>query len=91
MEEQAELSGYYRNVQTELARARTAQLRKPEFVGRYANFRTLLFNKMRALDPGKIDQLNRFEQLDQLFFGGLVTTTPTQPGAQPDPLGRRPG
>lgn len=90
-EEQAELSGYYRNVQTELARARTAQLREPEFAGRFSVFRAFLFDKMREMDPAKTDQLNRFEQLDELLFNALVTAPPAGPGTQPDANAQRPG
>lgn len=91
MEQQMELGRHYRNVQTELARARTAQLREPEFARRFSTFRALLFDKMRELDPAKADQLNRFQQLDELLFDALVTTTPVRPGPQPDPTGKGPG
>ncbi len=91
MEEQMELGGHYRNVQTELARARTAQLREPEFARRFSTFRALLFDKMRELDPAKADQLNRFQELNELLFDALVTTTPVRPWPQPDPTGKGPG
>ncbi len=91
MEEQAELSRFYRNVQTELARARTTQVRDPEFAGRFAAFRAALFEKMRAMEPGKIEQLNRFERLDQLLFQPLESEAATEPGALPDPNAQGPG
>lgn len=91
MEEQAELGRFYRNVQTELARARTTQVRGPEFADRFATFRASLFEKMRAMEPGKIEQLNRFEMLDQLLFQPLQSEAATEPGALPDPDAQGPG
>ncbi len=91
MAEQAELGRFYRNVQTELARARTTQIRGPEFADRFAAFRSSLFEKMRAMEPGKIEQLDRFERLDQLLFRPAQAESATEPGALPDPNAPGPG
>ncbi len=91
MEEQAELSRFYRNVQTELARARTNQVRGPEFSERFAAFRSSLFERMRAMEPDKTRQLDRFEMLDQLLFQPVDTAASTAPVAPPDPSAPGPG
>ncbi len=90
MEEQAELGRFYRNVQTELARARTNQVRGPEFSERFAAFRSSLFEKMRAIEPDRIRQVNRLERLHRILIQ-IETEAPAGPGAPPDANARGPG
>ncbi len=79
--ERMELDRYYQNIEAELARKQRFQVREPEFAGRFAAFRTALFEKMRELDPARREQIDRLEMLDRLL-------SPTADRRLPDALVR---
>jgi hypothetical protein len=82
-EQRAELTRHYRNIGIEMWRIRNQVLRTPEFAERYLALQKMLFDKMRALAPDRLGEVNRLEQLESEFFKASMEAEPAAPGFGP--------
>ncbi len=67
-EQLAELGRYYQNIQIEMARVRSQEFQRPEFVGGYLEFQAALFARMRQLEPNRTAEIDRMEELEMQLF-----------------------
>jgi hypothetical protein len=74
-EQKAELVRHHRNIQTEMARAQSIELKRPEFFPRLREFRAVLFDEMREIAPGRASDIDRLEELEE----ELLQEEPTNP------------
>jgi hypothetical protein len=74
-EQKAELVRHHRNIQTEMARAQSIEIKSPEFFPRLREFRAALFDKMREIAPGRAGDIDRLEVLEE----ELLQEEPTSP------------
>ncbi len=75
-EKRAELSQFYRNVQYDLTRMRSMELQKPEYSDRLQDFQRRVYAQMRKLQPGRIIEINRMEELESQLFVPRDTLPP---------------
>jgi hypothetical protein len=64
----AELGRHYQNIQIEMARVRSQEFQRPEFVGGYLEFQAALFARMRQLEPNRTAEIDRMEELEMQLF-----------------------
>jgi hypothetical protein len=81
-EQLAELGRHHRNIQREMARARSQVFKTPEYSPRYLAFQAELYDRMRQLDPTKIEDINKLEKLERQYFLDPETSSPV-PGMAP--------
>lgn len=74
-EQKAELVRHHGNIQTEMVRAQSIEIKSPEFFPRLREFRAALFDKMREIAPGRVEEIDRLEELEE----ELLQEEPTNP------------
>lgn len=81
-EQLAELGRNHRNIQREMARARSEVFQTPEYSPRYLAFQAELYEKMRQLEPSRVGDIVRLEQMERQYYLTQQSPPPV-PGLAP--------
>ena len=78
----AELGRNHRNIQREMARARSEVFQTPEYSPRYLAFQAELYDRMRQLEPSRAEDIDRLERMEKQNFLNQQEPPPV-PGMAP--------